>query len=167
MAPEGSKKTPNRVENWWTINMLSQVGAKRFLGAVREWKNALKVIPEGSKTSPNGGLGRPRARFLRFWEALEENDFFKILWSGKSWSKICKNTILGGEWEFPGQLLGGSAQGAWLLEGVSRVVRILHEFRHWVLHAHAPASRGRRILMAPPYPPTPKIWKNIKIMNSN
>ena len=34
------------------------------------------------------------------------------------------------------------------MEGVSRVVRILDEFRHWVLHAHAPASRGRRIYVS-------------------
>ena len=40
------------------------------------------------------------------------------------------------------------------VEASSRVARILLEFRHVVLHARALASQGRRILRAPPYPPT-------------
>ena len=38
----------------------------------------------------------------------------------------------------------GLAEAALLLEGVSCGVKILHEFIHSVLHAHAPASREQR-----------------------
>jgi hypothetical protein len=93
-----------------------------------------KLIENGcqksSKMIPNGGLGRPRARFLRFWEALEKHDFLKILWSGKSWYKICKNAICGGQGGERAQLLvrvgergaalGSSSRGAriWMNSGL-------------------------------------------------
>jgi hypothetical protein len=47
----------------------------------------------------------------------------KILRSGKSWSKICKNKILGNQGGERAQLLGGSARGALLLEAP----RAVHE----------------------------------------
>ena len=86
-----------------------------------------------------------------------ETVFLNYLWSGRSCSTICKNVIWGCQGESPAQLMGGSARGALLLEGVS------HKWkdRAWI-HALdvarlSPASRGRRILMrlaarAPPPP---------------
>ena len=55
-------------------------------------------------------------------------------------------------WE---QLLGGSASRAVPVKNLPRVAKQLLEFGHWVLHARAAASQGRRrILKAPPYLPT-------------
>ena len=55
----------------------------------------------------------------------------------------------------------GSSRGFWSLQGSGKSLQEAFET------PRAPASRGRRILMAPPCPPTPKICKNIKHMMSN
>ena len=39
----------------------------------------------------------------------------------------------------------GQREGALLFEGASRGDRIVHEFRQWILDAHALACRGRPI----------------------
>ena len=120
---------------------------------------------KGAKMTSKSSFGRSRDRFLWFWVDFGGVWFWTNFWSAKSWSTICKNATLGGQREFFGVFGCGSARGFGLLEGLSRVVRILHEFRHWILHAHAPASRGRRIKRAPPHPPTPKCEKEIKSSN--
>ena len=110
-----------------------------------------KGYQKSCKTKPKC-LGRPRARFLRLGEVFKNHDSLKILRSGKSLSKNCKNIIWGGQSELSRQLLEESASRAVPIEALSRAARILDEFRHGIQ-----ASQGRRIQMrlaarAPPHP---------------
>ena len=81
-------------------------------------KNDLKWMPRATSGS-----------IFEIWGGFQKYNCLDVFLSARSWPRICKMRALAAKVVRWRNFWCGSAQGAGILESVSRVVTILHEFR--------------------------------------
>ena len=109
-----------------------------------------------SKTIKTRSLWRHRFGLLRFLEAFEHPVFLKILWSAKSWPKICKLDFKASKGDLGSNFWKGRRVRRCPLKLFRAVLEFWMNSSAWSCTLVPRQAGGGGYLRAPPYPPTPQ-----------